>query len=125
MARFGASYLVPELRVHPCDKEILELQAMLGTALPSDYKVFLSEFGGVWVGASIEFPLLTPSGREVISLEDLYGFYQVNALGRRHLRDLFFMIEVFQDRMPSNLIPIASAFYGNQVCLCVQGENRG
>jgi hypothetical protein len=32
---------------------------------------------------------------------------------------------MFKDRIPSDLIPIASAPCGNQICLCVKGVNYG
>jgi len=125
MHQFEFSFLHPELRLIPCEKEVVKLEAMLGIRLPADYKVFLLEFGGAWLGSSIEFPIKQLEEGEVIGVEEFYGFYQPNEIGRRQPGDLFFRIEMYQKRMPSNLLPIAGAFYGNQVCVCFKGDSKG
>jgi cell wall assembly regulator SMI1 len=97
---------------------IQQFERQLGKDLPSEYRAFLLTHNGGRPRPA-EFPMtgdtLNPSGT-------IHWFFGIN--NSRHY-DLRRNYRVYQDRIPTNFLPIAADPGGNLICLAVAGEDRG
>jgi hypothetical protein len=101
------------------EEEIRSFERVLGMVLPLLYREFL---------------LATNGGRPERDLFEIKGLAG-NALGRVHvffgLNDpvescnLDWNLEVFRDRIPKGLLPIATTEGADKICLAIAGEQAG
>ena len=92
--------------------------------MPADYRRFLNEFGGAYLGSEVEFKLPPTSQLgTTISVEAFYGIYLPGS--NTVALDLKYHINTLCDRIPDWAIPIAGAFYGNRICLAISGVHSG
>jgi SMI1 / KNR4 family (SUKH-1) len=99
-----------------------------------DLRSFEKKYGLSFPAAYREFLLATNGGRPGRDLLTIHGL-KANASGRIHvffgLRDpvescnLDWNLEVFRDRIPASLIPIATTEGSDKICLSVAGERAG
>ena len=102
------------------DADVRELENMLGTTLPDDYRAFLLDVNGGRPGPDCS---LVPLPREDVLLRDLHSLSTSGAPF-----DLASRIRRLRTKIPYPLIPIGSAGgakYGGAVCLCLEGRMRG
>jgi len=103
------------------EEEVARVEHTIGVAIPPEYRTFLfSSNGGFPEPAN--FPIVDSEGK-VIERNVIQSFYGV---GTGHTySDLERKYRMFHDRVPSNLLPIASDPGGNQICICVSGDDFG
>lgn len=93
----------------------MKLEQKLTLALPEQYREYLMNFDEVFFDNEIEFtpieanPWTTSEGKQ--SFDEFYG-----------LDDLYKHLDLYQDRMPNDLIPIGECPGGNLICLGVKGS---
>jgi hypothetical protein len=101
--------------------EIVELENRIGAPLPSDYKSFLLNYNGGCPDPN-EFAYIEGNMQKYAILQMFLGFSNIT------YRSLYYAIEVFKERderLPSNLIPIANDVGGNLICISVEGDDVG
>jgi hypothetical protein len=101
------------------EEDLRSFERKHGLSLPGSYRAFL---------------LVTNGGRPERDLLTITGF-EGNSLGRIHLFfglkdpvescNLDWNLEVFRDRIPSSLLPIATTEGVDKICLSVAGERVG
>jgi SMI1-KNR4 cell-wall len=101
--------------------EILELETKIRVPLPGTYKDFLMQYNGG-----------KPEPNEFIYVENSHEKYAILqrflGISERSYSNLYGYIETFkehEERIPSNLIPIAHDPGGNLICISVMGEDIG
>ncbi|SRR5713101_8066466 len=104
--------------------EIATLEALMGGALPDDYKAFVSKFGCSYFGESaiVVRPATLPP-REVTST-GLLGFGAFFGGGQKEYA-LLVDYELDRGRMPETVFPFACDHTGSQFCLGVIGNDQG
>ncbi|MEM8866289.1 MAG: SMI1/KNR4 family protein [Planctomycetota bacterium] len=93
-------------RLPATDSRIVELEKHIGVELPSEYRDFLSRFGGSWVKGIAPISEPTPFGDATI--ESFYGFID----GKPRSCDLKFQSDLAQGAPVA--IPIAGGAFGCQ-----------
>lgn len=100
--------------------EIVALEQQINIRLPKDYVEFLLRYNGGRPKKN-SCDLI-----EVIdTIETTCGISWFYTLAEDYNYNLFENYQIFLNRMPKELIPIASDGCGNQICLAVQGDNYG
>jgi hypothetical protein len=103
------------------EETINQLEQTIGYSLPSDYKVFLADFGGVAFYKYAIFAIQGTSKPDSGSI--LSTFYGV--LPNYPLEDIATLYTDYKGRIPSDLLPIGEDPGGNIICLGLAGEMRG
>jgi hypothetical protein len=85
--------------------------------LPDDYKLFLLSSNG---GVPIPNQIMVPTWEHCGAVVDF--FYGIHDGPRFRLERAF---DVYADRIPGDLIPIAADTFGNVVCIGWKGKRRG
>ena len=103
------------------EEELRTIENTLGYSLPTDYREFLTDFGGYSIYAN--FPIDRSVGEPNASLGKIYGYgckipSSLN-LVTVHQRDLANMVTA------PELLGIACDLGGNQTCLFLAGERKG
>jgi hypothetical protein len=96
------------------EAEVNLIEKTLGLSLPSDYREFLLSYGSSSFGNLVEFQ--TEAGK--IPFSHFYG-------SKDGKQDLGKRIKTYQGRMPETLIPIADDGGGNQICIGMNGNEKG
>ncbi len=97
---------------------IAEFEVRWGVVLPAEYKAFLLQSnGGMPTPDCFVVPGFHGQGS---SLNSFYGIHN----GREH-HQLDRACETYEDRVPADLIPIASDACGNNICIGWKGEREG
>ncbi len=98
-------------------QQINELEMHLDISLPDDYKKFLLEWNG---GKPTPDRFSIPGWSNKSSVVN--RFLAVHAGKHSNLQK---KIEVYEDRLPRELIPIAEDPFGNLICLGLGGNRLG
>lgn len=102
------------------ETDIADFERDLGYSLPKDYRAFLLNYNG-GVPKPDGFSLVYWGGKPE---ENRVSFYGLGA--SVHEGDnLRWTQACFTGRIPSELLPIGDDPGGNQICLCVRGEQSG
>jgi hypothetical protein len=100
------------------DSEVSTLEGQLRVSLPLDYAAFLQEHNG-----GSPYPNVFPiTGFDMDNQGILTYFFGVKSGAATDLVD---SAQVFHNRVPPELLPIATDVFGNLVCLAVSGPDRG
>jgi hypothetical protein len=99
------------------DVQIATLEGQLGVSLPSDYAYFLREHNGGSPNPNV-FPI---SGFDLDNQGILAYFFGVKTGAATGLVD---SAQVFHNRVPPELLPIATGAFGDLICLAVSGPDR-
>ena len=103
------------------EEELRTIENALGYSLPTNYREFLTDFGGYSIYAN--FPINRSVGEPIASLGRVYGYgdkiSSVFNLVKVHQRDLANMVTA------PELLGIACDLGGNQICLFLAGEREG
>ena len=105
-------------RLPATSARITEFETEIGSALPSDYRIFLTNYAGVRIDAVCPTLEPTPIGTEVLT-DFFYGFFDFDHAGNS-LSEKSAMAEG-----APTVIPIASGPFGSQIFLFVSGERKG
>jgi hypothetical protein len=104
----------------PTLKDIEQIEREIGYFLPNDYVDFLVHYGGFATSLYVSFAFHRPDAElDEAFAEIFYGFL----LGDTH--DLIENHHIYKERMPSNLTPIARDSGGGEICLSVNGDDKG
>lgn len=101
------------------EKDIAALEQRLGISLPDEYRQFIL----TWNGGQPEpnaFPI-QDNPRDTHGLLD--RFFSIDVEDTDY--DIVDNAEVFRDRVPADLLPIAFDPGGNLICVAVSGKNKG
>jgi hypothetical protein len=101
----------------PAD-ELARFEALIGHALPDDYRSFLVRCNGGSAGGRYWFRGKNPEGLEV-GVQRVGGFRDESHFSLRWARDCY------HGRIPATLVWIMDDPFGNAICLGVAGKHRG
>jgi hypothetical protein len=106
------------------EKKIARLEAEIGAKLPEDYRRFLAQCNGGFVGGALWYQGPTPEGRTAeAGIHHIGGFREEDHFSLESAR------ECYQDddepRIPRELLWIMDDPFGNAICLGVSGPYRG
>ena len=110
--------------------EVSELESSLGAEFPETYRHLLARYGAAGFERYVKFPVV--KGVSVmdmmkgempaeIALLPFGMFYGSDANGYGLIKH----IKTYMGRMPESLIPVGGDGFGNQICLCISGQQRG
>jgi cell wall assembly regulator SMI1 len=98
----------------PTEIQVAELERELGAELPADYRSFLLCWGFSTFDKSTKIRSMQPSKWAVGGYDSLSCFY---GLGRGGSNDLRYNAQVYEKRMPRDLLPIGCDDGGSQFCI--------
>lgn len=108
-----------ESKIQLHEEDILQLESQLGLSLPSDYRTFLLHHnGGHPEPNAFRSKTILPGGEYDI----LAWFF---CLQDGDMNDIRTVHNIFQGRIPPNLLPIAEDPFGNLICLSSSGRDEG
>ena len=97
---------------------IAEFEARRGVLLPAEYKAFLLESnGGMPIPDVFEVPGWHGHGNAVMFFYGIHEGEKVDRLDRA--------CQVYDERIPADLIPIAYDANGNKLCIGWKGKRKG
>ena len=100
------------------ETDIAKVEKKLGAELPTDYREFLLTTNGGRPEPNIFIAHTRPGG----SREVLAWFFCIK---EDDSNDLLENVDIFQNRLPESLLPIATDPFGNIICLSIEGRDRG
>lgn len=106
------------------EPRIQELERIIGSRLPPDYREFLTVYGGATFSKPFEAPITEPGHFDEYACPTAFlGFYQPNN-GSPHSLDVLDAVRYYKTRIPKGFIPIAQAIGGNLILLGIDAANR-
>ncbi len=110
-----------EKKSPPAPPDKLErFEGLIGHRLPDDYRYFLINCNGGYVGGRYWFRGKNPEGREVEA-----GVHHIGGFRDESHFSLLWTWDCYDGRIPDALIWINDDPFGNAICLGVAGEQRG
>ncbi len=103
----------------PVDK-LAQFEADIGHAFPEDYRSFLANCNGGYVGGRYWYRGRNPEGQEVEA-----GVHHIGGFRSESCFSLPGHWRTYSGRIPGSLIWIHDDPFGNAICLGVVGEHRG
>jgi SMI1/KNR4 family protein SUKH-1 len=102
----------------PLDSDILKaLEQYWGFGIPKDYREFLIKYnGGVPVPNCFSFKYDVEDG------SCIHSFFGIK---KDENHNLLMNIQLYQERIPANFLPIGDDSFGNLILLSVKGSDRG
>ena len=99
---------------------VRELERDLAAPLPEDYRQFLLKCNGGFVGGRLWYRGPTPTGEAAdAGIHHVGGFRAESYFSLRSAR------EIYEGRIPRELLWIMDDPFGNAICVCVSGPKRG
>lgn len=103
----------------PHDK-VAGFETLIGHPLPDDFRHFLINCNGGYVGGRYWYQGMNPVGDEVeAGVHHIGGFRDESSFSLLEARDCY------NGRIPNSLIWIHDDPFGNAICLGIAGEHRG
>jgi cell wall assembly regulator SMI1 len=103
----------------PTLKNIEQIENEIGSSLPNDYVNFLLNYGGLALSMTTTSFYRSDTSQEMPMVEILFGF------SPDHTYDIIENYHTYRERMPINLIPIASDGGGGEICISLHGDDKG
>ncbi len=100
--------------------ELAAFEASIGARLPDDYRTFLINCNGGYVGGRYWFEGPTRDGRSGGP-----GVHHVGGLRADENFSLVWALDCYRGRIPASFIPIIDDPFGNEICLGIAGAHRG
>jgi hypothetical protein len=108
-------------RLPPAPPEGLErLEALLSNKLPDDYRYFLINCNGGYIGGRFWFLGKNPDGRD-----DDAGVHHIGGFRDESYFSLFWARDCYDGRIPRALLWIADDPFGNAICLGIADPYYG
>lgn len=102
------------------DAALAKFEAVIEHSLPADYKKFLVQCNGGYVGGKLLFNGPTPEGEAAeVGVDHVGGFRKEDEYSLSENRDLY------EDRIPAELVWVMDDPFGNAICLGLTGQWRG
>jgi hypothetical protein len=101
----------------PTLENIEQIEKEIGCSLPNDYVNFLLNYGGLALSMASASFYRQDGEFDAVGPEIIYGF--------NDMYDLIETYRIYKERMPSELIPILCDAGGGEICLSVNGDNKG
>src|SRR5262245_50762223 len=106
------------------EEQIARLEAQLGVALPEDYRRFLVQCNGGFVGGMLWFRGPTPEGKSAdAGVHHIGGFREESHFSLEERRDTYQSDQ--PPRIPHELLWVMDDPFGNAICLGISGPYRG
>jgi hypothetical protein len=107
-------------------KDLQNIEEIQNCKLPEDYKKFLlSHNGGKPLWSTFDIKNCFLNGEPIgSSVRFFYGIC-LDTKSIMHLYDIFDNIKCYNNRVPNELLPIGTDSFGNNICLCIKGDNYG
>jgi hypothetical protein len=106
------------------EEQIARLEAVLGVALPEDYRRFLVQCNGGFVGSMLWFRAPTPEGKSAdAGVHHIGGFREESHFSLEEARDTYQSDQ--PPRIPHELLWVMDDPFGNAICLGISGPYRG
>ncbi|MBP7253631.1 MAG: SMI1/KNR4 family protein [Alphaproteobacteria bacterium] len=102
------------------ESELLAFEKALGARLPDDYREFLIECNGGFLGGMLWFVGPTPTGEKADA-----GVHHIGGFRQESYFSLIKIRSCYEGRIPDALLWIMDDPFGNAICLGLQGESRG
>jgi len=103
----------------PADR-LAEFERAIGHPLPNDYRAFLVACNGGYLGGALRFRIPAPDNdASFSSVNHIGGFRDEYYFSLEHTRD------IYEDRIPRDLIWIMDDPGGNALCLGIGAKHRG
>ncbi|MBR4753381.1 MAG: SMI1/KNR4 family protein [Thermoguttaceae bacterium] len=124
------------------DEDILAFERYIGYALPKEYKEFVKMAGGKSPEPDC-YPVKDfPDSSEYMDCQRFYGLFADSKPPKKRsfldqifsksddwrdgdVNDLYWNREVYKGRMPRNLLPIGYSSLDDQICLMLDGDQKG
>lgn len=123
------------------DKDILAFEQDIGYSLPREYKEFVKIAGNTFpIPECYRIKGPFPDDSPCIICLGFYGFsansrpvnetiwnrgFSEGNIGQNNHDDLYTIRDCFKGRIPTNLLTIGWDALGNQICLMLDGEQKG
>ena len=102
-------------------EEIKKFEDQIKIKLPNDYIKFLLKYNGGRPKQNVYDKMLEPITSKIMSV-GVSCFYTIS---KDHSYNLLEGYQVLLNRVPKDLIAVAEASCGDQICLAIKGENYG
>jgi hypothetical protein len=100
--------------------ELARFEELIGHTLPDDYRYFLANCNGGYIGGQYWFKGATPEGRDVEA-----GVHHIGGFRSEGYFSLLRAEDCYDGRIPGDLIWIMDDPFGNAICLGIAGKHRG
>ena len=95
-------------------------ETRIGQALPDDYRRFLRDCNGGFVGGRYWFQGANPEGKHVEA-----GVHHIGGFREEPHFSLLWALDCYDGRIPDSLVWINDDPFGNAVCIGIRGAQRG
>jgi len=100
--------------------DVSAFELSLGCRLPEDYREFLIACNGGFVGGTLWFKGLTPTGEPADA-----GVHHIGGFRQESHFSLVWHRECYEGRIPNDLLWIMDDPFGNAICLGIEGAHFG
>src|SRR5258708_5675517 len=100
--------------------ELAEFENLIKNRLPDDYRYFLINCNGGYVGGRYWYRGVKPEGQEVEA-----GVHHIGGFRQESRFSLPWHRQCYDGRIPADLIWISDDPFGNAICLGIEGRHRG
>lgn len=99
-------------------RDIQDLERLLGSPLPDDYRAFLVKHNG-----GVPTPAVFAFLQDGVQYHgEVRLFFSATGTGPDSIRGI---LTIYKQRVPAGFLPIAADSCGNLVCLVLEGEQAG
>lgn len=99
------------------DDQIRAFEAKLGCRLPADYRDFLKNCNGGFLGGELWFLGPTPMGEKADA-----GIHHVGGFRNEGYLSLSWHLDCYRKRIPAALLWIMDDPFGNAICIGIEGH---
>jgi hypothetical protein len=110
-------YYLPQ-HIDATEKEIVDLEERIGTALPEDYREFVMKYGVVSTKTTATYPSPSDPSKVGVAVEVFFG------MAKQPVYDLGCKSHGMSGRIPQHYLPIGAS-PGGLICIGLTGPNRG
>jgi hypothetical protein len=125
MSKLGWERIRPTRTGAEIESMISALERMVGAELPTDYRLFLTRYGGVSLRGYVCANLIEPMGTEQrVVVEKFFGFLNRKENGQPDYLDFDYQWDLFPNYSGQKRLPIARGIGRDRVCISLAGHDR-
>lgn len=102
------------------EDDVAGLEKRVGHSLPADYRQFLIDCNGGYLGGSLWFQGNNPDGEEVGA-----GIHHIAGFREESHFSITDALDTYEGRIPDDLLYIHDDPGGNAICIGLTGERKG